>query len=737
MEELRFKQSRLETGRSRVLVVEDNSVERQLISKILRNEEFEVLAVHCGEAVLAAIHDFKPDIVLLDSILPDVDGFEVCRQIRSTVTLEYLPVTMLTALDDLIFIAKAYDAGATDFFSKPVKPLVLAQRIRFSLRYNDMVRALKISQRSLGRVQTLARLGSWEYDESNQRLIFSQRLRQMLELDVESVDISVVGTLDSPMVRRAHPADKPLLLESMRLFKEQGKESRFEARFVMDDGSIRYMDMHLGLSGQEDEREAHMLGAILDITDIKRSEQENLRLSYFDNLTQLPNSQLLEFYCAQMIPPCHKDGSCVALILLDLDLFSRINHSMGHAEGDKVLKQLADRILTEVSPIDNQVLLSEVVMRETPFLKQFKPIVSHLAADSFAIALPNVEQGDNEALALAWRIKTIFETPFASQNHELFITASMGIAYSTSGEITSHTLLQHADFALHEAKLQGRDRIIEYNDGQVVKASHHLAIQNELKRAIKQNELELFYQPKMEASQKRVTGFEALVRWFHPEKGMIPPDQFIAIAEESGQIVEMGLWILEMACRQNKRWIDEGLTDARMAVNVSARQFKEKNFVEDVQRILSQTGLPANKLELEITEGLLMSNTAEDGNAVVKLRELGITVAMDDFGTGYSSLSYLSRFPIDVVKIDRSFIQNIHATKDKSAIVGAICTLGHNLGFSTVAEGVETEEELKMIRLLGCDHIQGYLCCKPMSAKDVTQWLISQQTVEDLINSVN
>lgn len=737
MEELRFQQSRLDVGRSRVLVVEDNSVERQLISKVLRDEEFDVLAIHCGEAVLAAIHDFRPNIVLLDSILPDTDGFEVCRHIRLQPKLENLPVIMLTALDDLSFITKAYHVGATDFFSKPVKPFVLAQRIRYLLRYTDAVRTLRMSQRSLDRVQSLAKLGSWELDAEKNRLVFSPRLREMLELEVSYADLSVVGTLDSPLIKRAYPADRPSLLESMRLFREEGKESRMEARFVMNDGSIRYMDMHLGVSGDDNPDEAHMLGVILDITDIKHSEQENVRLLYFDGLTHLPNKQLLEIYCTQMIPPCHKGGKCVALILLDVDLFSRINHSMGHVEGDKVLQQLADRILTLVSPVDNQTLLSEVVMTETPLVSDLMPIVSRLGADSFAIALPNVEQGGKKALLLARQIKASFETPFESQSHELFITASMGIAYSTDSEITSHTLLQHADFALHEAKFQGRDRVSEYNDGQVIEASHYLAIQNELKRAIKQNELELFYQPKMAASQKRVTGFEALVRWFHPEKGMIPPDQFIAIAEESGQIVEMGLWILEMACRQNKQWIDDGLTNARMAVNVSARQFKEKDFAEEVQRILNQTDLPANKLELEITEGLLMSNTAEDESAVVKLRKLGVTVAMDDFGTGYSSLSYLSRFPIDVVKIDRRFIQNIHATKDKSAIVGAICTLGHNLGFTTVAEGVETEEELQTIRLLGCDHIQGYLCCKPMSAKDITQWLISQQTVEDLTDSVN
>lgn len=274
--------------------------------------------------------------------------------------------------------------------------------------------------------------------------------------------------------------------------------------------------------------------------------------------------------------------------------------------------------------------------------------------------------------------------------------------------------------------MQGRNRVQPYSGELVPKVSAQLSIQSDLRKALENGEFQVFYQPKISTRGAEVVGFEALVRWIHPVKGMVPPDQFITIAEDTGQIVELGQWVMNTACEQNKQWINQKLADVRVAVNVSARQFKEGNLEEVVEVALGQSGLKATNLELEITEGVLMSESSSP-EVIANLRARGVSLALDDFGTGYSSLSYITRFPIDTIKIDRCFIQNIRVDSDKAAIVSAISNLSHGLNINVVAEGVETEAELNVIRQLKCDEVQGYYYCRPMSADDVTQWLRQRQ----------
>jgi EAL domain-containing protein (putative c-di-GMP-specific phosphodiesterase class I) len=307
----------------------------------------------------------------------------------------------------------------------------------------------------------------------------------------------------------------------------------------------------------------------------------------------------------------------------------------------------------------------------------------------------------------------------------LFVTASIGIAFSDSGSSLAEALLQKADLALHEAKTRGRNEIQEYSGDLVAKASSHLSIQSDLNKALMNGEFQLYYQPKISLKDYSVSGFEALVRWMHPVKGLVSPDQFIEIAEESGQIVEIGEWVLESACRQNKLWLEQQFSDVRIAVNVSARQFREQNFVEMVGRVIQRTGLPYSNLELEMTEGTLMSDPGTDGR-ISELRGKGISIAMDDFGSGYSSLSYITRFPIDTIKIDRCFVKDIATDSEQAAIVSAVTDLSHKLNFNVVAEGVENKRELDVIRQLECDEVQGFFYCKPMPADDIVLWLKSR-----------
>jgi polar amino acid transport system substrate-binding protein len=305
------------------------------------------------------------------------------------------------------------------------------------------------------------------------------------------------------------------------------------------------------------------------------------------------------------------------------------------------------------------------------------------------------------------------------------------MAYSESGSRTAESLLQKADLALHDAKMQGRNEIRAYSGDLVAKVSTHLSIQSDLRKALQNGEFQLFYQPKISTRDASVKGFEALIRWVHPVKGLVPPDQFISVAEDTGQIVEIGQWVIETACQQNKLWLDEGLVNVRVAVNVSARQFKEGNLIEVIESALATTGLKEQSLELEMTEGVLMSDP-NTGDTLSELRARGVSVALDDFGTGYSSLSYITRFPIDTIKIDRCFVQDITIDSEKAAIVSAVSNLSHGLNFNVVAEGVETEAELDVIRQLRCDEVQGYYYCRPMAAQDISEWLRNRRNVSSL-----
>jgi diguanylate cyclase (GGDEF)-like protein len=709
---------------SRILVVEDNPVERQLLCRILRNYDFDVIAVDCGNVVLDAVLNTPPDIILLDALLPDTDGFDVCVQLRGRPETESIPVIMLTGLDDVDSINRSYEVGATDFFPKPINHTLLFHRIRYLLRARLINDALRLSQNSLASAQSMAQLGSWELETNRARVKVSPQLQDMLGIAADSFESALMGTPKSPIVQRCHPDDRNTLITAVQALLQQGQESCFECRFILPSGAEAVMDVHLGLNAAMPGAENLMQGVMMDVTARKASELEIVRVAYFDRLTTLPGRSLMELYLDYQIPQSHMQGKAVGLLSLDLDLFNRINNSMGHAAGNEVLVQLSQRLASLVVSFDSQCMLEELTLSSRILHSHRGDLIGRMAADCFVVILPGVSPGDGRAEYLAQRIKNLFNQPFLYRGQELFVTGSIGIAHSESGGVSAEQLLQQADLALHEAKVQGRNEICQYSGELVAQIASHLSIQSDLKKALSNNELELYYQPKVSAVDAGITGFEALIRWNHPQKGMVPPYEFIRVAEDTGQIVEIGEWVLETACRQNKAWVDQGLVDVRVAVNVSSRQLKNKNFVEVVEHVIARTGISPDRLELEITENMLMSNL----NAVEmlnQLRGLGISIALDDFGTGYSSLSYLPRFPLDVIKVDRSFVQNIHCEANKAAIVSGITTICKNLQFSVVAEGVETEEELQVVRQLNCDHIQGYLYCKPMPVVELDEWLVS------------
>lgn len=706
-----------------VLVVEDNPVERQLASKILRNANFEVIAVDCGEAVLDAVVNYQPDIILLDALLPDIDGFDVCQHLRAHPQGVYIPVIMLTGLHDVSSINRAYEAGATDFFTKPINHSLLVHRIKYLLRARLIMDQLRMSKQSLASAQQVAKMGHWELHVEKNRFQVSEEMLRLYRLDGARDDASIAVFL-----QRCHPDDRQHLEDSLKASVRDLCEARVEHRIVFDDGTERYLEVHTTVMQVEGDGSTHILGISIDVTERKESEREILRLAYCDRLTGLPNRSLLENFLEQAIPRSHLHGGAMAILGIDLDLFNRINNSMGHSAGDAVLQQLTQRLNNLVSCADVSLYLERLSLSMDSVLDNVATnMVSRLAADNFIIAMTGADQNSGEVERFAERVKASFQQPFLYRGQELFVTASIGIAYSELASSPPESLLQKADVAMHEAKTQGRNEIREYSGDLVTKVSSHLLIQNDLRKALQNGEFQLFYQPKISTRDFSVKGFEALIRWVHPVKGLVPPDQFITVAEDTGQIVDIGRWVVETACKQNKQWLDEGLVNVRVAVNVSARQFKEGNLFEVIESALASAGLKEENLELEMTEGVLMSDP-NTSDILSELRARGVAISLDDFGTGYSSLSYITRFPIDTIKIDRCFVQDITLDSEKAAIVSAVSNLSHGLNFNVVAEGVETAAELDVIRQLRCDEVQGYYYCQPMAAQDITEWLRNRDT---------
>jgi diguanylate cyclase (GGDEF)-like protein/PAS domain S-box-containing protein len=453
---------------------------------------------------------------------------------------------------------------------------------------------------------------------------------------------------------------------------------------------------------------AHYVWILADITERKQSEERMLHIAQHDALTGLPNRMALLTRLAQLLPEARRHGWKVAMMFLDLDRFKIINDTLGHQVGDELLREVACRLSS--------------VVRETDF-------VSRLGGDEFVIILPGIVSAADAAVAAGKAIAALSST-IEANGHELHTSPSIGISIFPDDGPDANTVLKNADTAMYHAKAAGRNNFQFFAAEMNRVTSERLSIEHKLRHAIARNELALCFQPQFRASDTTPTGVEALLRWHHPSEGLISPDRFIPVAEETGIIVEIGEWVLHTACREMKRWIDAGLTPMRMAVNVSARQLRRRDFCETVANALTVSGLPAELLELEITESSVMENPQEAVQILERLGRMNVTLAIDDFGTGYSSLAYLKLFPIDHLKIDRSFVADIETDLNDRAIAFGTIALAHSLGLKVVAEGVETEDQLELLRSNGCDEVQGYLFSKPLYSAATFSFLHARTRTE-------
>ncbi len=441
-----------------------------------------------------------------------------------------------------------------------------------------------------------------------------------------------------------------------------------------------------------------------EITERKKSEQTIHHLAYHDTLTDLPNRRLFVQYLSKELNQAKRIGSKLAVLFLDLDRLKDINDTWGHDVGDLILLEASKRLKSCTRKHD---------------------MVARLGGDEFTMVLPNIT-GRDEVEGIVFRLQSELRKPLEVAGQSFTLSMSIGIAmFPEDGEQTDD-LLKRSDTALYVVKSRGRNGYEFFDPTMEVKTLERILMENELRKAIAQEHFEIYYQPKKDLSTGKLTGMEALVRWIHPELGVIPPNRFIPIAEETGMIIELGEWILRRACQQNKRWQEEGFPPLKVSVNLSARQLHQKNLVEVIEAILQETGLDPQWLELEITESVLVK--LEEAITILHaIRESGVQISIDDFGTGYNSFSYIKHLPIDTIKIDASFIQDIHQNQESQAIVKAIVTIAESLNLNVIAEGVELLDQVAALSENGCDQGQGYLFSKPLPTRDFEHYLLAVQ----------
>ena len=473
------------------------------------------------------------------------------------------------------------------------------------------------------------------------------------------------------------------------------------------DGSMYWNELNIAPVRNDAGMVTHYIGVHTDISDAKTHQDELARQANHDSLTGLPNRNLLWDRIDRACARTQRYGDFAAVAFLDLDNFKVVNDSLGHSLGDHLLRAVAQRLQSSLRAMDT---------------------VARLGGDEFVLVLSD-QKGEPSVSGELQRIVESFSQPFAVDGRDVFITASVGVALYPQDAKDPEALMKSAELAMYRAKESGRNGYQLYTVEMQTRVTERLALEGRLRRALERGEFSLHYQPQVDLRSKRIFGVEALIRWNQPDLGMVSPAKFIPLAEETGLIVPIGAWVVRTACRQCKAWQDAGLPPVTVAVNISARQFREKNLLQVVAQILTETGLNPRQLELEVTESVIMHDAQQIIASLQAFRDMGVKLSVDDFGTGYSSLSYLKRFPVDRLKIDQSFVHDLGSDADDAAIAQAVITLGHTMGLRVIAEGVETPEQLAFLRRHECDEMQGYLFGKPMPADEFAKLLASGRTL--------
>ncbi len=686
----------LESPAPRILVVDDNPTNLGVLVSHLERHGYEVLVALGGLEALDRIGFARPDLILLDVMMPDLDGFETCRRLKARDDSRHIPVIFMTALTDVDSRVTAFAAGGVDCVSKPFQIEELMARVRTHLALRQAQIALHDSEVRHRRLFETAGDGILVLDCDDGTVVdLNSQCGHMLSCDI-------------PPMRGRRVEDVPLLQAQggraiIDALRRTGQVKWDEWTWEKPDGTAVCVEVVATTYAAQDRLMAQC--TFRDIRARKDAEARVRYLALHDALTGLPNRTLLMDRLTQAIAQARRDGTQVGLLLLDLDHFKHINDSLGHFVGDGLLEQVSKRL--------------RGVLREsdTP---------ARLGGDEFVIAAAQLA-GPVDAEALAQRVLDAMAPDFRVDGYTLSVGTSIGISLYPSDGDNPAALLQAADTAMYQAKKKGRGTYRLFTRDLSMAAERWHALSNDLHGACERGEFVLHYQPQYRVDgtgdQARVSGMEALLRWRHPTEGLIEPALFIPLLEEHGRMVETGRWVLRTACAQNAAWQAQGLPPVRVAVNLSAQQFYRGDIVRTVREALDESGLAPEWLELELTESLTLDDTEATLQIMQALKAMGVKLSLDDFGTGWSSLAYLKRFPLDRIKIDRAFVRDIPGDASTAAIVRNILDLTRLLNLDCVAEGVETQAQLQYLRDCQCPEIQGFLFSRPLEASAIPDLL--------------
>ena len=585
------------------------------------------------------------------------------------------------------------------------------------LRSGALLDDLRKSEATLESAQRLVHLGNWTWDLLTDAVTWTAETYRLLGYPREHVNPH-----SHDYLARVHPEDVDSVARSLEATLRGEKPFSVDHRVVHPDGTVLFLHSEAEVALDHQGQPLRLSGTIQDITDRKKAESQIRFLAFYDSLTGLPNRLQFNERLKKTLTAARGTHRSAAVMFMDLDNFKRINDTAGHSAGDRLLRAAAARLKDAIRASD---VISRIDLTPEP-----EGSVARLGGDEFIVLLPDVSHAE-DAAKVARRVLDAFRAPFPVGADEFFVSMSIGIGIFPQDGGDAEELLKNADAALYHAKDAGRNNFQFYSSSLNDAAFRRLSLETSLRKAIERNEFVLHYQPQVQARDGKLIGVEALIRWNHPDLGLVYPNQFVPLAEETGLIQAIDEWVLREACGQCRKWIDGGLPPIHVAVNLSGSQFQRKDLLAGVDAACGAANLPPHFVELEITEGVLMSNAAETLEVLQQLKARGFRIAVDDFGTGYSSLSYLRRFRADVLKIDRSFVHDIASSDDAAAIVSAIVTLAETLKMQVIAEGVEHPLQRERLHERGCELMQGYLFGKPTAPDEIAKLLRALPTQND------
>lgn len=742
-----MKSDPLHSPQGRILIVDDSPDNLRVLSATLSEHGYEVRCAKNGSMALTGAQMVLPDLILLDIRMPDMDGYEVCQQLKERVQTCDIPVIFLSALDDVIDKVRAFNVGGVDYITKPFQVEEVLARIKSQLALQSAKAEIhklnvELEQRVLQRTAQLEVTNQklqqeiTEHKQTEQLLqkseerfasilnslndvVWSTSLNfdRVLYLNRAAEEIygrPVSDFFDNPhlWLEVIHPEDYPRIRETSRSLVEQGGID-VEYRILRPDGEVRWLRDRSHIIYDTNGNATRIDGIVYDITKRKRAEERLIYDALHDSLTGLPNRTLfMERVEIALNHAKRHPNYLFAILFIDLDRFKIVNDSLGHLVGDLLL-------------IEISYLLKRCV-RQTDS-------VARLGGDEFTILLDDIKDA-SYAIKVAQHIQAEMATSFDLGGQSVFTSASIGIVLNSATYDCGTALLRNADIAMYRAKENGKARYEVFELKMYAQTLRLSQLENDLRKAIDLQEFLLHFQPIVSLTTGRLTGLEALLRWQHPERGLVSPMEFIPVAEDTGAIVPIGEWVLREACRQMQVWqLKFGLPGTfKMSVNIASKQLEGIDFIGSIDTILAEIGLDGSCLRLEITESMLMDSAKETVARLGQIRERKIHLSIDDFGKGYSSLSYLHRFPINTLKIDRSFVSCMSADPKNFEIASTIITLAHSLGMDAIAEGIETVEQWERLKALGCEMGQGYLFAKPMD-RQATEALLAKEYDEHTI----